>query len=162
MVLQQLTALAEAAEIAQSVVGQVVIEVGRGKNDASVVLAREFLEVRPAGDPAAPVAPGTHLGVHQLPSGRQRSTVPCCRLQRWQAPPPRSKRTSRTKLLAGASDRASTVCLGVGVAPLITGLVMGAQGLARAALVDRVMSAGLPAANPDSDEMLGAHATHIR
>ena len=41
----------------------------------------------------------------------------------------------RTKLLAGALDRASTVCLGVGVAPLIAGLAMGAQGVSATLVV---------------------------
>ena len=82
-VVDEVTALAEAAQVAQPVVARIVIEVGGGKDDPCRPLSRQLLQVRPAA------------GSNQRPSGRQRTVVPCRRPHPWQMPPARSKRTRR-------------------------------------------------------------------
>jgi len=53
----------KASEVTRPIVGWIVIEVHGGKNDTRVPDASCLLEVRPAGGPAAAIAPGSRGGV---------------------------------------------------------------------------------------------------
>ena len=100
-IVDHVAALAQALEIALSVVARVVIEVCRGQNHTGVPGLRRFDEIRPARRAAAAIAPGAARVSNQRPPGRQRTVAPCGRPQPWQIPPARSNRTGR--LISGQS-----------------------------------------------------------
>jgi hypothetical protein len=56
-IVDQMATLTQAAQVAHSVVGRIVIEVGGGEHDARRPQPRHLLEVGPAGGAAASVAP---------------------------------------------------------------------------------------------------------
>src|SRR5512144_2301561 len=57
-VVDQVTALTKTAQVAQPVVGRIMIEVRRGQHHMRCPHLRDLFQVRPAGDAAAAVAPG--------------------------------------------------------------------------------------------------------
>jgi hypothetical protein len=62
-IVDQMAALAEALEIAQSVIARVMIEVRRRQDNVSAPHLRRFLEIGPPGRPAAAIAPGMTGGI---------------------------------------------------------------------------------------------------
>ena len=66
-VMQQMTALAEAGEIARPVVAWIVVDVSGREHDARDPLARHLQEVGPARRMAAAIAPGPQAGIEPTP-----------------------------------------------------------------------------------------------
>jgi hypothetical protein len=66
-IVDQVAALTEAAEVTEAVVGRIVIEVRGGEHDARRPQPHHLLEVGPAGEAAALVAPGGSLGIEPSP-----------------------------------------------------------------------------------------------
>ena len=62
-VVEHMAALAEAAQVAQAVIGRIVIEVRGGKYDTRRPAAGHVLEVRPVRGAAAAIAPGLVAGI---------------------------------------------------------------------------------------------------
>ena len=56
-IVDQVAALTEAAQVAQAVVGRIMIQVRGGEHDARRPQPHDLFQVGPAGDTAAPVAP---------------------------------------------------------------------------------------------------------
>ena len=57
-VVDHVAALTQAAQVSQSVVSRIVIEVGRGQDDAGLPYPGCFLDIGPAGGTTAAIAPG--------------------------------------------------------------------------------------------------------
>src|SRR5690242_19633109 len=74
--MHQVTALAEAAQIPQPVVGGVVVEMCGGEHDPAGVLPRHLLEVGPTRGSAAPVPPGATIRVEPAPVGQAAEGAP--------------------------------------------------------------------------------------
>jgi hypothetical protein len=94
-VVQQVAALAQAAQIAQPVVARIMIEVGGGSTTRVV---RTRVASMRSGQRAVRPRRSRHVvwaGSNQRPSGRHRISAPCGRPQPWQTPAARVKRTSR-------------------------------------------------------------------
>ena len=56
-IVEHVAALTEAAQVAQAVVGRIMIQVRGGEHDARRPQPHDLFQVGPAGDTAAPVAP---------------------------------------------------------------------------------------------------------
>jgi hypothetical protein len=108
-IVDQVAALTEAAEVAQPVVGRIMIQVRSGEHDARRPQPHHLLQVGPAGGAAAPVAPRGRAESYHRPSGKQRTVDPWGRPQPWHTPPARSKRTCRlsSRQCAGYRSRSS-------------------------------------------------------
>ena len=66
-IVRQVAALAKAPQVAQPVVGRVMVEMRRGQDDAGRVLPDHVFEVRPASRATAPVAPRAKPGIEPAP-----------------------------------------------------------------------------------------------
>ena len=69
-VVEHVAALAKTAQVAQPVVGRIMIEVGGGEHDAGRPQPRYVFQVGPSGDATAPVPPGGLCRI-EPPSVRQ-------------------------------------------------------------------------------------------
>src|SRR5690348_2705739 len=69
-VVNHVTALAEALEIAPPVIARVVIEVRRRQYDPGSSHLRGLLEIRPPRRPTAPIAPSMTGGIKPAPIGQ--------------------------------------------------------------------------------------------
>jgi hypothetical protein len=69
-IMQQMTALAEAGEVAHPVVAWIVVDVRGGEHDARDPLARNFPKVGPTRRFAAAITPRRHFVIEPAPVGK--------------------------------------------------------------------------------------------
>jgi len=92
-IVDHVTALAQALQIAPPVIARVVIEMRCSQDHAGAPDLRDFDKVGPAGGPAATIAPGTMGRIEPATIGQQRTATLCGRPHPWQTPAARSKRS---------------------------------------------------------------------
>jgi hypothetical protein len=94
-IVDQVAALTEAAQVAQPVVGRIMIQVRGGEYYARRSQPRYLFEIGPAGCAATSVTPRLPRRIVPTPVRQERTVAPCGRPQPWQMPAARSKRTRR-------------------------------------------------------------------
>jgi hypothetical protein len=112
----QVAALTKAAQVAQTVVARIMIQVRGGKHDARRPHPHHLLEVGPAIDTAASVAPCLPCRIEPSPVRQAAHGGAMGRPQPWQTPAARSKRTRRlsSRQWAGYRFRSSRL-IGMGI-----------------------------------------------
>jgi len=69
-VVQHVAALAKGAQVAPAVVGRVAVQMRGGEHHAGGAEPHRIDQIGPACGPAAPVAPGSHVGVEPAAVGQ--------------------------------------------------------------------------------------------
>jgi hypothetical protein len=94
-VVDPMATLAEALQIAQPVVGPVMIEMGSGQNHPDSAHPEDLRAVRSLDRRLRPSRQVRHAASNQRPLGRQVTILPCGRPHGSHTLPARSKRTKR-------------------------------------------------------------------